>query len=47
MLPVRAIALDDVSDEVVGMGLGSGVTNADGHIWMERTDRRGTRRKQR
>jgi hypothetical protein len=46
MLPARAIALDDVSGAVAGMGLGGVVTNTDNHLWMERTHRCGTRRKQ-
>ena len=47
MLSARAISLDDVSGAVVGVGLGGGITNTDNHLWMERTDRCGTRRKQR
>ena len=47
MLPTRATALDDVSGAVVSVGLRGGVANTDNHLWMERTDRCGTRRKQR
>jgi hypothetical protein len=46
-LPLRAIGFDDISGTSKSMALGGGVTDADSHIAVERTNCYGTGRPQR